>query len=123
MLWTDLGFLGYWILTVAGLVSVGADPLLQAWNWSFVGLDLLAIGTGLVSVGLARRAPVPADGLMLISLTLTAAAGLMALSFYVVRADYDLQWWLPNLWLLLFPTAALVALSRWRQPAEVAGGS
>jgi hypothetical protein len=123
MLWTDLGFLGYWVLTVVGLVSVGADPLLQAWNWSFVALDLLAISTGLVSVWLASRAPVPADGLMVISLTLTAAAGLMALSFYVLRADYDVLWWLPNLWLLLFPTAALVALTLCRQPAEVTGGA
>ena len=118
MLWTDVGFLGYWVLTVAGFVSVGTDRLLQAWNWSFLGLDLVAIGTGLLSVWLTTRNPSSSDRLMVISLALTAAAGLMALNFYVVRADYDPAWWLPNLWLLLFGTTALVALSLPRNDAR-----
>jgi multisubunit Na+/H+ antiporter MnhF subunit len=118
MLWTDVGFLGYWVLTITGFLSVGTDPLLQAWNWSFLGLDLVAIGTGLLSVRLVTRSPSTSDRLMVVSLALTAAAGLMALNFYVVRADYDLAWWLPNLWLLLFPTTALVALGVPRRPAR-----
>jgi len=45
---TDIGLLCYWILTAIGLISVGKDPLLLAWNWSFVPLDALAIAAGLL---------------------------------------------------------------------------
>lgn len=47
---------------------------------------------------------------MVISLALTSAAGVMALNFYVIRGDFDPAWWLPNLWLALFPAVALVRL-------------
>lgn len=111
MLVTDLGFLGYWVVTVLGMISVGPDPLLQQWNWSFLGLDLAAIGLGLtgLAVGARARLSIP---LITVSLSLTAAAGLMALNFYVIRGEYDPMWWLPNLWLLCFPVVALVVLLR-----------
>ncbi|WP_222848261.1 DUF5360 family protein [Cellulosimicrobium cellulans] len=112
MLWTDVGFLGYWIATAAGFLSVGGGRFMSDWNWSFLGMDLTAIGTGLLSLVLARTGHPAARTLMVISLTLTSAAGLMAVNFWILRGDFDLAWWLPNLWLLLFPVVALVALSR-----------
>jgi hypothetical protein len=110
MMWTDLGFLTYWVITALGLVSVGSSRLLQQWNWSFIGLDLAAILLGLVSLVLARRRHPVAERLMVISLALTSAAGLMALNFYVIRGQFDLEWWIPNLWLFLFPAVAIALL-------------
>jgi hypothetical protein len=110
---TELGFLGYWVLTFAGLISVGPDPFLQQWNYSFLGLDLSAIGLGLAGVALRRRRQAPLlDLLVVISLTLTAVAGLMALNFYFVRRDFDPAWWLPNGWLLAFGAAGLAVVAR-----------
>ncbi|MFD3707128.1 DUF5360 family protein [Nocardia sp. NPDC058658] len=120
MLVTDLGFLGYWVATALGLISVGADEFLQQWNWSFLGLDAAAIGLGLVGLALGRRS---ASSMLLIvvSLSLTSAAGLMALNFYVIRGEYSLMWWIPNLWLFAFPVVALVGIIRASASAEIVG--
>jgi hypothetical protein len=112
MFWTDLGFLAYWVATALGLVSVSGGSIMSDWNWSFLGLDIVAIGTGLLSVAFSRRGVSSARALMIISLALTGAAGLMALNFWVLRGEYDLAWWLPNLWLFLFPVVALAVLAR-----------
>jgi len=114
MLWTDLGFLAYWVATAAGLLSVGGGQVMKDWNWSFLGLDLIAITTGLASLVLSRRGHLAGRGLMLVSLSLTAAAGLMALNFWAIRGEFDLAWWTPNLWLFLFPVVALTLLLRLR---------
>ncbi|WP_410876113.1 DUF5360 family protein [Nocardia sp. A7] len=111
MLVTDLGFLGYWIVTALGVLSVGPDPFLRQWNWSFLGLDLAAIGLGLAGLALGSRSAVGLQ-VIVVSLALTAAAGLMALNFYVIRGDYSLMWWIPNMWLFLFPVAALATIVR-----------
>lgn len=39
----------------------------------------------------------------LISLTLTFCSGLQAIAFWIIKADYDLMWWIPNLYLLIYP--------------------
>lgn len=109
---TDLGFLAYWVLSATGVVSVGTDRTLVQWNWSFLGLDLLAIAIGLGSLLAAQRRSRLAAPLIIISLTLTSAAGLMALSFWMLRLEFDLAWWIPNLWLFLFPMAGLRSLLR-----------
>ncbi|MFE1596680.1 DUF5360 family protein [Nocardia sp. NPDC058705] len=120
MLVTDLGFLAYWVAIALGLISVGADEFLQQWNWSFLGLDAAAIGLGLVGLALGRRS---ASSMLLIvvSLSLTSAAGLMALNFYVIRGEYSLMWWIPNLWLFAFPVVALVGIIRASASAEIVG--
>ncbi|MET8778696.1 DUF5360 family protein [Nocardia sp. NPDC004654] len=110
MLWTDLGFLAYWVATALGALSVGTDPFLRQWNWSFLGLDLAAIGIGLASLAVAGRQPALAERMMLVSLTATAAAGLMALNFYLVRCEFDPAWWIPNAWLLFFPIVAMTTM-------------
>jgi hypothetical protein len=46
------------------------------------------------------------------SLVATSCSGLQAISFWVLRADYDLAWWAPNLFLLLYPWLFLPRLLR-----------
>ncbi len=48
----------------------------------------------------------------LLSLAFTSASGLQAIAFWAIRGDFDLAWWLPNLFLLLYPVAALPVLLR-----------
>lgn len=99
---TDIGLLCYWILTAIGLISVGKDPLLLAWNWSFVPLDVLAIAAGLLCSVLPEdhRWSVP---LFIAALALTHAAGLMAVSFFALWGTWDWSWWVVNVWLAVIP--------------------
>lgn len=39
----------------------------------------------------------------LVSLVLTFSSGLMAIAFWSILRDLDLSWWLPNLYLMLYP--------------------
>ncbi len=99
---TDLGLLAYWTFTALGVISVGNDSLLKAWNWSFFPLDLLAIAAGLIASALPRSSAW-AMPLYWVALALTHAAGLVALSFFALWGTWDLSWWLINLWLALLP--------------------
>ena len=72
----------------------------QAWNWSFLPLDLAAALTGIAGNTLKR---VNQEALIIASLVLTSVAGGMALAYWTVLGYFDLWWWLPNLVLLLFP--------------------
>ena len=110
MLATDLGLLAYWVVTATQLIPPYPERMLVDWNWSFLTLDLMAAGTGLTALRLARRRHQHTRSVALISLALTHAAGLLALNFWVLRADYDLAWWLPNLWLTVFPIVAVAVL-------------
>ncbi|WP_043613996.1 DUF5360 family protein [Nonomuraea candida] len=114
MLIADVGLLVYWVVVFAGLIPPElayedySDPVLVDWNLSFVPLDLAASLTGLATL-CARAAWRP---LMTVSLTLTSTAGLQAIAFWALRGDFSLAWWLPNLFLLLFPLPALIVLLR-----------
>ncbi|MEU1737231.1 DUF5360 family protein [Streptosporangium sp. NPDC020145] len=118
MLLTDVGFLVYFSVTGLGLVPAAwafadyTEPLMVSWNWSFLWIDLLASATGLLSLHLLRRGAPEAERLMLVSLVLTSASGLMAVAFWTLRGDFSLAWWIPNLYLLLFPMPAIVRLVR-----------
>lgn len=118
MVLTDLGFIVYWVVTGLHLLPPewlyrdASNALMVDWNWSFLSLDLLVSFTGLLALVLARRGDATARGLVTISLTLTSASGLMALSFWVLRRDFDLGWWLPNGFLLVYPLPYLVLLLR-----------
>ncbi|MBF6219486.1 DUF5360 family protein [Nocardia abscessus] len=112
MLITDVGFLLYWTIAFAQVIPPEwaykdyTDPILSDWNYSFVVLDLAASVTGLASL---CRTP-GWRTLMTVSLTLTSVAGLQAIAFWTLRGDFSLLWWVPNLFLLLFPIPALVTL-------------
>ena len=109
MLLTDVGFIAYWVITVLHLVPPSylfkdyADPLVVAWNWSFLPLDLLISATGLASLWLQRRGDRRWAAWTLVSLVLTSCSGLMALAFWTLRRDFDPTWWVPNAVLLVYP--------------------
>ncbi len=117
MLVTDVGFLVYFAITGLGLIPLEwafadyANPLMIDWNWSFLWIDLLASTTGLTSLWLLRRGRVSGPPLMLVSLVLTMASGLMAIAFWTLRGDFSLTWWIPNLYLMLFPVPGIICLT------------
>lgn len=106
---TDIGFILYWLITLfhfipsAYLFKDYNNPILMAWNWSFLPLDLAISATGLGSLWLWRKADPTWQKWALISLVLTFCSGLQALAFWAIRQDFDVSWWLPNLYLLVYP--------------------
>ncbi|MFI7446549.1 DUF5360 family protein [Nonomuraea sp. NPDC049714] len=128
MLVTDLGFVAYFSVTGLGLIPPEwafadyADPLMADWNWSFLWIDLLASATGLTSLWLLRRRQAAGPPLMLVSLVLTMASGLMAIAFWTLRGDFSLAWWIPNLYLMLFPIPAIARLVTAGGKADVTAG-
>jgi Family of unknown function (DUF5360) len=106
---TDIGFILYWLITLAQIIPKAYlfkdydNPILQAWNWSFLPLDLAISATGLATLSLLRRQRSEWKSLAIVSLTLTFCSGLQAIAFWVLRDDFDWQWWLPNSFLLLYP--------------------
>lgn len=109
MIVTDVGFVVYWLITALHLLPPDwlykdyTNQLLVHWNWSFFPLDILVSATGTTSLLLARRGDKPWRQLALVSLTLTSVSGLQAISFWVFSGDFNIGWWLPNLFLLLYP--------------------
>ena len=121
LLVTDIAFLVYWALTAlvaAGIINVPGeylysdyhDPLVVAWNWSFMPLDVTLSICGLSAVALHRRNNASWMGLAIVSLTLTFCAGLMAISFWTIRGDFDPAWWTVNLALMIWPLTYLPKL-------------
>lgn len=118
MLVTDVGFVVYFTVTGLGLIPADwafadyANPLMADWNWSFLWIDLAASATGLTSLWLLRGGRRRrGEPLMLVSLVLTMASGLMAVAFWTLRGDFSPAWWIPNLYLLLFPLPAVIRLT------------
>ncbi len=127
LLWlTDVGFLAYWILTLGRVLPEAwmfhghDDPVVAAWNLSFLPLDLAVSATGLFSVAMQRRCPEGARTLLTISLVTTSVSGLQAIAFWGLRGDFDLGWWAPNLFLLVWPLPYLFRLA-WT--ADTRGGA
>lgn len=110
---TDLGLLAYGVLTALGVISVGKEDVLVAWNWSFLPLDVLAIAAGLAWSLLPVKHPW-ATPMYATALALTHAAGLMAISFFVLWGTWDASWWLVNLWLALMPIGLVLMSVRSR---------
>ena len=102
----DVGFIVYWSLIVfralpPEVMFEGYELReVQAWNWSFFPLDILAAITGIIGQTTKR---LNSSVFLIISLVLTSVAGGMALAYWVVLGYFDILWWLPNLVLLLFP--------------------
>jgi hypothetical protein len=46
----------------------------------------------------------------LISLVLTFCSGLQAIAFWILRADFDLSWWIPNLFLMIYPIFFIIRI-------------
>ena len=88
----DLGFIAYWAITLAGVIPDEYlfkdydNPILSAWNWSFLPLDLAISATGLAALRRAKRGLSWRD-LALVSLVLTFCSGLMAVSLWTLHGD------------------------------------
>jgi hypothetical protein len=106
---TDIGFIVYWTITAIHVIPKDYlfkdydNPILMAWNWSFLPLDLFISATGLLSLYFYRRNRAEWRSLALVSLVLTFCSGLQAIAFWVIRHDFNPAWWAPNLFLLLYP--------------------
>jgi Family of unknown function (DUF5360) len=106
---TDLGFIAYWLITALHLISVQflfqdyTNPILTAWNWSFLPLDLMVSASGLAALWAYHQKLELWRSFALISLVLTFSSGLNAIAFWVIRGDFDPTWWIPNLYLLIYP--------------------
>jgi hypothetical protein len=114
----DIGFLLYWCITYLKLIPDELlfpdykNPTLVTWNWSFFPLDFVLSLSGIASLILLNRKNEYWRFLALVSLTLTHASGLMAISFWAIQGWFDLSWWLPNLYLMLYPIPLLIFLIR-----------
>ena len=109
LLFTDTGFILYWLFTSLHifpekyLFKDYENPILVAWNWSFLPMELIISFTGILSLFLYKKHLKYWSKLALISLVLTSCSGLQAISFWTLRGDFDLMWWLANLFLLIYP--------------------
>jgi hypothetical protein len=116
MLATDIGFVLYWLITIFHVIPAEmlfrdyTNPILVQWNWSFLPLDLAISATGLTALWLYRKQSPLWRTLTIISLTLTSVSGLQAIAFWLFAQDFNLTWWLPNLFLLLYPLLFLPRL-------------
>lgn len=118
---TDVGLLGYWVLSAVGVISVGGDATLHAWNWSFLPLDLLAIALGLAWSLLPKNHPWNMS-VLVAALALTHAAGLMAISFFAQWGSWGPSWWVVNLWFMLLPMGlAVYFVAMKRNPPKPSG--
>ena len=124
---TEISMLVYWLL--AGLNDLGVisippewmysdytNPIIVAWNWSFFPIDVLFSVTGLLAL-YGRFSDKTAQGLLIVSLTLMFCAGIMAISFWAIRGEFELFWWSTNIWLMVLPLVIW-----WRKPKLTATG-
>ena len=104
----DLSFIAYWAITAFHLIpdiylyNDYQNPILINWNWSFFPLDILVSATGLYSLYLNNN-NLEWKYFALISLLLTSVSGLQAISYWFFAKEFDLTWWIPNLFLLIYP--------------------
>ncbi len=115
---TDVGMLLYWLIifmAYAGIAQVPPEymysdygnPLIVAWNLSFLPIDIAFSVLGLAAMTLPLQSSTRGQ-LNTISLTLMLCAGLMAISFWSVTGAFDLLWWAVNGWLVLLPMVIFV---------------
>ncbi len=130
---TDISFVAYWLVSLLVLVGVDVvpaswlfkdydDPIVYAWNWSFFPLDMVLSACGLLAVRRQARGDPSWQPLAAFSLALTFCAGFMAISFWVIRQDFDPSWWAANLFLMIWPCFFLPRLARADPPREPVGG-
>ncbi len=111
---TDLAFILYWILaslSQAGILQIPPEwmyadydqPDVIAWNWSFLPMDLAFSVFGLKAVVAARRGDPAWRPFAIVSLTLTMAAGGMAVSYWAILREFNPSWFFANLALVIWP--------------------
>jgi hypothetical protein len=126
LLITDWGFILYWLAVALDwfpsdwLYKDHDNPILIAWNWSFAPIDLSASALGLFGLVLARRGSDSWRLATTLSLAFTFGAGLMAVSFWAIRRDFEAMWWAPNLYLVIWPLLAVAQIARRQRKAYLA---
>lgn len=121
----DIAFILYWLVTALHwipqewLFKDYGNPILVAWNWSFLPLDLLISATGLTSLYQYRKNHPAWRSTALVSLVLTFCSGLQALAFWTIRLDFDPVWWAPNAFLLVYPLYFIPKLMLHREKSEM----
>jgi hypothetical protein len=124
MLVTDVGFLAYWAVIFFSLLPADLlykdhdKPIMVAWNWSFAPIDILASLSGLSAIWLSKRNPALAYILLITSIIFTFCAGTMAISFWWIQGEFELIWWAPNIYLIVWSVYAffVVLQPRFLQP-------
>ncbi|GKV56782.1 hypothetical protein NCCP2222_27290 [Sporosarcina sp. NCCP-2222] len=105
----DVSFILYFGATALKMIPLEyaysdyTNPIMVAWNWSFFPLDMAISITGLTSIYLHRKNRPEWKPFALISLVLTFCSGLMAISYWSIRLEFDMSWWTLNLVLMLYP--------------------
>jgi hypothetical protein len=105
----DVCLIVYWVATAMHLIPPESafkdygNEVVQAWNWSFFPLDLLAVAAGCWGVYLTGKGRRLGEAVLMVGLTLTFCAGFMAISFWAYYGDFTLGWWVPNIVLMLVP--------------------
>jgi hypothetical protein len=121
---TDIGFIIYWLITLLHIIPAEYlfkdynNPILVAWNWSFLPLDLSISLTGITTLILYTRKSPAWKLTAVISLVLTFCSGLQAISFWAMRLDFDPLWWGTNLYLLVYPLFFLPGLLKQRAQSK-----
>jgi hypothetical protein len=114
----DIGFIAYWAITALHLIPAEylyndyTNPILVNWNWSFFPLDIFVSVTGLYSIWLNKQNDDRWKIYALMSLLLTSLSGLQAVSYWTLAQETDLSWWIPNLFLLIYPFFFIPTLIR-----------
>ncbi|MFP3390395.1 YvaD family protein [Brevibacillus sp. SIMBA_040] len=117
---TDVGFVVYWLITFLEVLPKQymyqdyTDTNLVAWNLSFFPLDIFISLTGFASLYAYHKGKGSWQQLALLSLVLTFCSGLQAIAFWAFKADFDWSWWIPNLYLLIYPLFFLPRFMRER---------
>ena len=125
---TDVAFILYWTLAAlsqAGVLQIPPDWMyanyeqadVVAWNWSFLPMDLAFSFFGLKAVAAARRGDAWRP-FATVSLTLTMAAGGMAVSYWAILGELDPSWFLANLSLVIWPLFFMRSLLRESERAD-----
>ncbi|MBU3659024.1 MAG: hypothetical protein FGM14_04090 [Flavobacteriales bacterium] len=105
----DIGFIVYWLITALHLIpeiylyNDYKNEILVNWNWSFFPLDLFISFTGLYSVYLNNKSIKKWKIYAFISLILTSVSGLQAIAYWTFAREFDPVWWIPNMFLLIYP--------------------
>lgn len=106
---TDTGFITYWLITMLHLIPEEylynnyKSTILVNWNWSFFPLDMLISFSGLLSIYLQKKNNTRWMKWAFLSLVLTSVSGLQAIAYWTLAGEFDISWWLPNLFLLMYP--------------------
>ncbi|OAB34870.1 hypothetical protein PMSD_14015 [Paenibacillus macquariensis subsp. defensor] len=119
-LMTDIGFIVYWIVTYFHIIPTSwafkdyDNPIIVAWNWSFFPLDIMISLTGLYSLYLYNKQRSTWQIFAFISLVLTFCSGLQAIAYWSFIKEFDITWWVFNLYLMIYPLFFIRSVGRSR---------